>query len=222
MKATLDVNFRKFEADLKRLWGTETKRTAEEFINGQAEFVARQALYSTAVTDAARIRSELEQTVQQLSTDDPATVAERILGKRFQKYGTLGITKGRSIKAKARELIASRVRSRAFIKSGWLPAIRIFHQFRTGAVSGLAGARIYGRPKGSGKVARFGLFDKAFASITNSALLAVRKFSDQRSNPLPVAERALRAGLLLARRSMNRKFRERLMRQYKKFGANVK
>jgi hypothetical protein len=167
-----------------------------EVINKKAYFVARKALWFTDKVDPSRIRSELGRlvtvrsvtatgrTVRTRSLElaparehEGISLARMILIARYRRQGggwptdQAGWWEGEpGWDAAIRNLIASRERSSAFIKSGWLPAIR----FLAGFVPNKSGqpaidneARIYGDAKGSAVAAAEA--NQGVAWIINSA-----------------------------------------------------
>lgn len=142
-----------------------TKRTYVEAVNSHTYFIARKALWLTKKADSTRIRSELEGPAKY--TD--GTLAEAILINRYNKQGGWPGS-GAAFAADVARLIASRTRSVAFLKSGWIPAIQFIGAVVTN--KGKAApmdreARVYGQYKGSGYPAVMG--DIMTAQITNSA-----------------------------------------------------
>lgn len=94
----------------------------------------------------------------------PMKLSEAIVRARLKRKGEPQPTKI-EIKALVKKMIAARMRSIAYIKSGWLPAIA-----KLGAALGVASrgqGRQFGKPKGSAVVAREGW--RTHGSITNEA-----------------------------------------------------
>lgn len=163
-----------------------TKRTYTEVLNTKAFFIARKALAFTKKASAQDIGDTLGRLVAVRRTsltlrsvksqrfelaparEYDAPLAALIVNARAApgegKYGpqmTLAI----------RKMINSRMRSIAFLKSGWIPAIRILEPYardKRGAAPRDPQARIFGQEKGSAVPAIEG--ETMITSIINSAL----------------------------------------------------
>ncbi len=155
-----------FEAALKEEL-KHTKRTFAEALNTHAYFIARKALWHTHKADRFTIQSQLTARPQYAEAD---SLAEAILIARYRAQGgwpSSGAEFDRAIK----KFTASRLRSVAFIKSGWIPAIRILETFastKSGAAPRDSEARIYGQEKGAAYPAVDG--EVMTAKIVNDAL----------------------------------------------------
>lgn len=129
-----------------------TSRTVPQALNNKAYFVARKALWVTHKADANKIRSELT-TVSITTTETgytyESTLAERIIWARAKREG-LKLNRDQVATA-AKALVGARLRSVAFIKSGWIPSIRKLEGLvkdRKGAAGSDREARQYGADKG--------------------------------------------------------------------------
>jgi hypothetical protein len=171
----------RFQASLERYLQV-SKKTFQSIINSKAFFVARQAIWFTRKAETARVKSGLGQviSVNRLSTSGKKVVKRReavlragsqhdaplavlILQKRMATAGKSSPFKGRSRSAGRRlmdklvkKMLGARLRSIAFIKSGWLPAVKILAPFadRRGAPGLDSSAREFGRAKGTAEPAR--------------------------------------------------------------------
>src|SRR5207237_657051 len=113
-----------------------------EILNKKAYFIARKALWFTPKADAAEIRSRLNRSVSinrttasgrmELSTGPYGPI---IINARRGRAGQPGLH-GVAVRGAVRDARASRLKSIAFLKAGWIPAIRIFDSL----VSNKAGA----------------------------------------------------------------------------------
>lgn len=244
MTPSVKVNLEGWRIAAKKLWGTETKRELEDFLNGQALKVAIEAIRHTGKADASRVQWQLGVTGRELRykidrktkqrvlrggkakqgdyiiKDD--SLAERILIARRIKTGSWGI-RGASIKEKVKEFIKARMRSVAFIKSGWIPARqRLFSVVRQKpTVTGVKvlDAKQYGKPKGYAIPAAGSLFKKLTATIVNLALNAKpNPLTGTIGNAAQIAENGLALALKVAEQDMLKKLKERLDKQAKKAG----
>lgn len=150
-----------------------TPRTLQSVINTKAYFVARKAIWFTQKADIYRMRAQLGQFVRVNyisrhgkqgsrkiltlvnSSRATAPLAALIINARRGKAGLPGLYGSKMARA-IRELLASRMKAVAFIKSGWLPAVRILapHAEHKGSPRVDASARQRGRPKGTAKPAQ--------------------------------------------------------------------
>lgn len=145
-----------------------TSRSVVTAINTKAYFIARKAVWFTAKADSGKIKSSLGKivTVQRLNkkgnfvrkrelelvkserVDAPlaALIINARLG-RAKKGGFYGKRMARAI----RELLSARLRSVAFIKSGWIPAIKLLAPLadKRGVPGTDPAAKQIGIPKGS-------------------------------------------------------------------------
>lgn len=153
-----------------------TKRTLSEVLNSKAYFVARKALWHTHKADPAVIRDSLNQFVSTSRTTksgrdvrSDAPRAALIINARRGARGEPGLY-GSEMARGVRQLIATRVKSVAFIKSGWIPAIRILGTFardKGGAAPVDRSAKVYGAEKGAAYPAVEG--EQMTSRIVNSA-----------------------------------------------------
>jgi len=168
-----------------------TDRTVTEVLNTKAYYIARKALWFTKRADSGSIAKELgnlvsvtsistrgrlttRKTLNLVGADQhDAPLAALIVNKRLGKgHGLYGAAMEKAI----RNLLASRMRSIAFLKSGWLPAIRVLSLYakdksNDSIPAGNEGARIYGREKGAAYPAVEGT-SSIVATIINSAIAA--------------------------------------------------
>jgi hypothetical protein len=169
----------KFEAVLAQ-YIAQTGKDVVEVLNQKAFFVARRALWNTKKADAQSIRDSLGVVMTARTTrtgrmafsgyEELNTVARGILAARYRKTGGPWPKGEAEWVAAVRALVASRLRSVAFLKSGWIPAIRILETFaknKSGAAPLDRSARIYGQEKGRASPAVEG--SVSFATIENSA-----------------------------------------------------
>lgn len=211
MNPTIDIDSRNWKAAANALFRTSS-RSCVDFTNGQALKVAIESVRRTKKTQAAVIRKEL----------NPVFV-ERILCKRFQKTRDWGVN-GNTMAERVKNFIAARVRSAAFIASGWIPARKrlfsVVRQKPPGTSLSFAGSRQFGRDKGSAKPAtNGGLKSLIFAEISNTALLPQGRYPAPGGDPMPEARQGLRAALREATRDMIETLARRLNKDFKPFQA---
>lgn len=144
-----------------------TKRTFSEALNTHAYFIARKALWHTRKADKSAVQTQLTARPQYAQAD---SLAEAILIARYNAQGGWPGS-GAEFERAVRRLVSGRLRSIAFLKSGWIPAIRILETFTTsksGAAPRDSEARVYGQEKGSAQPAVDG--EQMTARIVNEAV----------------------------------------------------
>lgn len=231
MNPTIDIDVRQWQQAARELQAT-SKRSLPDFLNGQALAVAVRALKLTKQASRADIETELGQIATEVRTSNRGrnagkvrrgtrvlrddSLAERILLAHFRDTGEW-LAKGRSIMDRARALIGKRVRSISFVRSGWIPAVRkltgIVRQKPAKAGGGIAGAKQFGRDKGTARPAiwKFGIMH---AEIENSIPGHARgKAVDK------VATDGLRVALQESARDMIETLAKRLKKDMAKQGA---
>lgn len=218
---TFRVNTREFDATLRR-YKELSKRDPKKICDTKAFFIARRAVIETPKADKANIKGDLGRLI--VKKREVVGMSLRTV-KRFSRFGlevqaplvALMINKrrgkGRGLYGAAmteaiRALIAARLRSIAFLKSGWLPAIRALVGLADtrGAPRQERGPTEIGVPKGYAVPASQGW--KAKTTIANSAearhddKTALYKYGE------PALQRAFDAETASMLDYMERKFRE--------------
>jgi len=166
-----------------------TSRTVAVALNTKAMFVARNAALVTFKTPKEKIGTELGRVIRTPHTtrtgrtvmrrsieltmgrSNEAPLAALILNMRRGKEGKAGLY-GKEMAKAIRALLATRLRSIAFIKSGWLTAVRVLVNAgasRTGQPGSDSAVRQYGQPKGDAVPANEAM-QQQFATITNNAV----------------------------------------------------
>jgi hypothetical protein len=228
---TMTVDSNQFNALAKRLLD-HSHKMYPDFINGRGLAVASKALRNTKKASASKIKALLGEagftrnakmnkrgrvvaTYLNHGSAIRNTMAYRIIVARIIKSGGRPASTA-SIEEAAKKLIAAAVKSVAFIKSGWIPAIKelaalVYDKPREYSSSQLHDAEVVGIPKGGTTPARFKLKGEIFCNIWNTALITVGKRSilTGPSNPLPIAE----LGLNLAMASEMKEMEEHLARK---------
>ena len=172
------MDFREFNRSFKDLYERQ-QRALPDYTNKKAYYVTRRWLYETPIVARETITNELGKVTRsgrhgkniklQLThaeTSD-APLAALIVNKQRGKRGLPGLFGKRMIDAIA-ALIGTRQKSRGYLRSGLLPALRkLAASFGGHAPQSMAGARQYGRDKGDAIPARPGWTVKA--TIVNAA-----------------------------------------------------
>jgi hypothetical protein len=173
------VNHREFDATIKR-YSEFSRRDLSVIVNTKAFYIARRAVIETPKADKQQVAAELrgQRTKNVTSKRGKVravnyTLAQLIVMARRALKGES--TAKKDIKADVKSFIASRLRSIAFLKSGWLPAIKRLEPLAE-KIGGGGGPRPtksntgtqYGRAKGAATPAVAGFKPKA--SILNDAL----------------------------------------------------
>lgn len=137
-----------------------TKRDLPTALNSKAFFIARRAVVETPKAKLGRMDRKT------------AAILGRIINKRRAERGEPGLY-GEEMKKAVEILYQIRRRSVAFLKSGWLPAIRrlelaVEAKYRRGAARNDRSAAQVGQPKGKAIPARTGV--RTVAIIENAAI----------------------------------------------------
>lgn len=197
-KVTFKIDFTEFDQALKEYLSVTT-RTLADVLNKKGFYVALGAMRYTPATPKEAITSSLGRIVRtkrqvtmhlvvagdiyhSLSGREAAApLAALIINKRMGRLGPgQGLT-GQKMADAIAALIGARNRSRAYLRSGWLPTVQTLGPLvseRRGAPETVQGARQYGVPKGRAVPARPGwsvkcLIENAASSRheTNEALI---------------------------------------------------
>ena len=166
MNVQFKIDDREFKRTLEK-YAAVSKRSIPEIVNTKAFFVARRAVVETEKADSSKVRRFFNKGTQE--------IVGKIINARRGKAGKKGLY-GDAMAEAQMMMKAARLRSIAFIKSGWLPAIKTLEKFvkyKRGAARNEEGsatgrAAIVGKPKGRAKPA-FGGGWAARAIITNLA-----------------------------------------------------
>jgi len=242
MKPTIRIDSREWQRAANELFQTSS-RSCVDFTNGQALRVASWAIPETEKANRVKIEhimGILSSTERRRGGRAGAkgwvritkrvmkenSFAERIVAKRFQETGSWFGLKGKTLAEKAKSLVAAKVRSVGFIKSGWIQAVRtlsgIVYKKPRGLTGRIADAKQYGQVKGYAIAATFGIKSKIQATIVNTALTTQGKFSTWHGgsgDPLPVAERGLQKSINRATADMIQTLEKRLQPDFKKFNG---
>jgi len=133
------VNSREFDSALRQ-YVMVSRRTIPEIVNNKAFFIARRAVVKTPKADLAAINA----------LKGSAFIGKIINAQRGRR-GEKGLY-GKEMSKAVGMVLAARRRSIAFLKSGWLPAIRILAgvvKQKRGVARADRSPKIYGVPKGT-------------------------------------------------------------------------
>jgi len=136
-----------------------SKRDPEVIVNTKAFYVARRAVLETPKTPPERIRALLAET--------GGYGLWRIINWRRGQAGKPGLW-GPAMKKAVRVVLAARLRSRAFLRAGWLPAIKRLEPLaeKRGAPRADRTVKARGADKGWATPARPGWVAKAIIANT--------------------------------------------------------
>ncbi len=242
MNPTITLDAREWQAAARELFETSS-RTCVDFTNGQALKVAVESVRQTHKANRTAIEYVLGAVSRAVSFVTVSrgknkgkvrvkrgliearedSFASRILAKRFQQTGKWGV-KGETMQERVHNLIAGRTRAASFIASGWIGARNVLWTIvrkKPAGTMSIAGARQYGRPKGSAKPAAFALRSNIEAIISNTALQDhVVKLPATGGNPMPVAVEGLQKALDVAAKDMLAELARRLDPDFKKVSAH--
>lgn len=227
---TVSVNIAEFNRVLDMV-ARDSSRTYPEVCNGQGLALSSRALRATKRTSAGRIAVELGQIATNIRINkrgklvktrvyDPerSTLAYRIVAKRMHDSGQ-SFTQA-ELDAAVKRFRSARIRSAAFIRAGWIQAIKVlsrvvgYKDTRGQRASTSEAARITGQPKGYAIPATRRISDFVTCEIGNTALL-----QQEHGNPLPIARAGLEYAFGESARDMLRHLREKLSPVFAKYNG---
>jgi hypothetical protein len=208
-KGSMRVDTREFDQTIRR-YREVSKRDVVTIVNTKAFFIARRAVIETPKTDKSKITALFRDGSGWRSglSGGTGAIVGRIINKRRGDRGEKGLY-GRAMAEAVAMMKAARLRSVAFLKSGWLPAIKTLAGLaeKRGAPRQDRSAKQYGAVKGRAQPATAGWFPKAvidnLASArheTREALVRYggpalqRAFDFETRSMLDYIERKLKAG----------------------------
>lgn len=224
------VDTREFDAAMKRYMLT-SKESIGEVVKRKAFFIARRAVVETPKADSKLKRELLKQVVVaekllgqrvRISKSGKITkgrmitqkikgapLAALIINARRGRTGEKGLYGG-AMKEAVNQLVAARMKSIAFLKSGWIPAIKFLEKLvkkKAGAPRMDSRAAQVGRAKGSGKVEGAGFHVKA--TIENAASAKRDKKQALDKFGIPALQRAFDFETLSTwKKAIEREFKE--------------
>ena len=139
------LNTREWDSTFKRYMQL-SKRDLPTALNAKAFFIARRAVLETPKAEIGRMSRKT------------SAILGKIINQRRGQRGEKGLY-GLEMAKAVEILYAARRRSIAFLKSGWLPAIKLLEQavepkYRRNAPRADRSPKQTGRPKGSARAAR--------------------------------------------------------------------
>ena len=227
---TLDLDTKEFDRALQ-LAVTYSDRTYPQVANGQGLALAKRAMTHTEKASADKIALFLGQIATQKKVSKKGkvsfkrifqkedSVAHRIVNALLRKQGKPMVW-GDELNARARRMIGGRLKSAAFIKSGWIYVIRGLSRLvgygDDREKGNPAGARMTGQAKGYVKPATSTLSGVVTCEIANTALIE----HDGR-NPMPVAQAGLQAGMDESARDILKHLEEKLGPKFKELSGGA-
>lgn len=183
-----------------RTYMEQSKRASADVINRKAYFTALGAIHKTVKADKAKINQFFK---------NPKRWAPVVI-----KAFNLSSNDPKVLKQYAKKLKSMRIRSIAYLRSGWLPAIKKFGKPARQKKS-VKGVRQHGRAKGDARLARRGA--KVSASMTNRT----GHQKDQVTAAKRYAEPALKRAIRDEQRSMIRHMEKKMREAAKKSGIHA-
>lgn len=131
-----DASLRDFNDTLKK-YAQVSKKDAVKIVNTKAYYIARAACRFTPRPEKGKIKQSLSEIIHDAKTtksgktrkylkkssDNATPIAALLVNWKRGKLGLKGLT-GEAMKKAVKTLIASREKARAYLASGWIPAIK--------------------------------------------------------------------------------------------------
>lgn len=230
IQPTVTTNWPEFNRQLTEV-AQHSSRTYPQVVNGQALAFASRAIRATEKANVEQIAVELGQIATQrrvskkgkvsyrrIFRTDLSSLAHILVNWRRKKAGE-NMLWGDELDAKAKRLIGGRLRAVAFIKSGWIYAIRtlsaaVGYGDRRDKLARGETAKMSGQPKGYARPAKTAISSVVTCEIANTALI-----SHDGRNPLPVAERGTQKAMAETIADMRRHLEEKLGKVLKQYSA---
>lgn len=146
MKVTWRIDRRDFDRTL-RVYRQYSKRDPETIANTKGFFIARRATVETVRATPQAIRKFIGK--------DRGRIIGMLINKRRGERGEKGLY-GAEMMKEVETVLAARLRSRAFLASGWIPAIKALQPLaeKRGAPRADRTAKTFGQAKGYAMPAR--------------------------------------------------------------------
>lgn len=234
------VNDREFRQTLRQ-YIQVSRRTIPEIVNSKAYFIARRAIYETPKANKLTIGKSLSQLLMSFKA---TAKGGRMVLKTVTRFGRLGQTTqvplaailvnwqrgqrgkkglyGEQMRAAVEHFILNRQRTIAFIRSGWLPAVKILAPYvprKTGAAPLDPETKQRGRQKGSAVPAQEGF--RVTARIEN-AIAAGGKNAEHHGEAVnKYAIPALQRAFANEEKSMRQYMEDKLRDSAKKVGIRT-
>lgn len=240
MRPTVQLDTRAFNQQLREV-AAQSSRDGADVVNSRMSFVIRKAIQFTEKSNKAEIQHVLGQVGNALVLTkkgdrlrkgkggrgravlkENSFAALIVNARRRDQAGPDYMLWGNALEEAARKLIAARVRSVAFIKSGWAWAFREilpFVKFKRppGSVPD-PDAKPRGQPKGFATAAKAS--NRIVATAENRALMASggKYQAPGPHNPLPIAEAGLKLALASEQAEMTRHLKEKMQQSLRQKG----
>lgn len=197
---SVKINDREFQSTLRK-YILASSREVPDICNTKSFFIARRAVIETPKADKQEIKTNLgsikknkdgSRTMELTpsATNGDVPLAALIVNAKRGRRGLPGLY-GSAMSEAIENMLGGRMRSVAFLKSAWLPAVRLLATLvknKSGVARSDRTAREYGQPKGSAIPAREGFRVKAI--IINSASSASDKVGALHKYGGPALQRA--------------------------------
>ena len=189
-----NIDDRQFQATLRQ-YGILTKRSIPVIVNTKAFYIARRSVRETPAVTAGEIRQFIKL--------DGGVVIGKIINARRGAKGEKGLYGDAMAKA-VDTVLKARLRSRAFLKSGWLWAVKKLAPYaeKIGSLS-QGSARASGTPKGGAIPAQEGW--SVVAKIMNNVTAAWDDRDGAAKYAVPALQRAIDAEEKSMRQYIERK-----------------
>ena len=210
-----NLDCRKFNEVLGRYALYHKNRTAPYIVNKKALYIVRGALRLTYRPTSSKIRQSLLSDAR----DAAAPIAALIINKQRGANQYPGL-QGSAMKEAVDLLIKARISARAYLASGWVPAIKKLAEIVKSEKGGNVNESVYKfkYPKGDCIPAK-GLSWNVIAKIINSSQSKV----STTDNPIiKIGEPALKEAIAKERESMLENIRDEMFKAAKINGINVK
>lgn len=230
MSAEVKVNSQDFNRVME-LCLKHTERTYSQFVNSRAFFVAKKAMEETEKADADKIVFQLagnvrvklgvsrktgQRTMKRQYDVLEGSLAARIINAKLKADGKKMIF-GKEMMQAVKRMIGARLRAVAFIRSGWIYAIKTLAPLVGGGkgASIFGNARMTGAAKGYAKPASAALSSIVQCEIGNTALL-----QGKHSSPMKVGLKGLEKAMAREAQEALNHLREKLGPTFKGFSAS--
>lgn len=223
---TATVNMTEFKRDLRKL-AAMTSSTLPQFFNSRAYIIAKTAMGFTgrasragieklAVAGYRIIKSRKTGAFRRGAAIYNANgIAGDIIQGRRHRRGEKPLTRAELIEP-VRKMISARLRSIAFLASGWIPALRKLDKFAAVKAVGTDGARQRGQAKGRAIAAKDGF--NIFAQIENNATPE----GDNRRAAETMMTSALQRAMAQEHAEMRMRLADKIAKEARKMGATVR
>lgn len=210
MAASFKLNTKEFDRTLRKYVETSS-RTIPVIVNTKAYYIARRAVAETPMAETKGIRSFFHRN---------ARVPGMIINKKRGERGEKGLY-GKEMEMAIKTMLASRLRARAFVKSGWLWAVKKLAPYAeriSGPSLGMGRPKAVGKPKGSAEPANTSAGWRCRAKIINTVTAAW----DTRNNVENIATPALQRAFNFERQSMIAYMERKLKHAARRSGIKIK